>query len=60
MFTPEAMEAGRTVSELFGSPEALGSIRLREHVSFPQQADIRAFLDVLQAFFPKFSPTVRD
>lgn len=50
--TPEAMEAGRIVSELFGSPEALGSIRLREHVSFPQQADIRAFLDVLQEFFP--------
>ncbi len=56
MFTLEAMEAGRIVSELFCSPEALGSIRLREQVSFPKQADIRALLDVLQAFSPRFSP----
>ena len=48
----EAQEAARIVADMFGSFDALGMLRIREHAALPPGADLVEFRTLMNEFFP--------
>jgi hypothetical protein len=51
--TAEGREAGRITGALFRDDSGMGVLRMKEHGTLPANADIAAFVTILQELFPE-------